>query len=109
MLAGTAAQALGTPVVAAAVGGLTEVVDDGVTGVLVRDPDPAALAGAIASLLDDEPRRRAMAGAARERGESFTWERASERLAAIYGRVTSPQAPSATPCGYSDDLLVAAG
>ena len=74
---------------------------------LVRDRDPATLATAIATLLDDEPRRRTMAAAARERGESFTWERASARMAAIYGRVTSPQTPSDTPCGYTDDSVLA--
>ncbi|MHB8719691.1 MAG: glycosyltransferase [Candidatus Dormibacteria bacterium] len=105
------AQALGTPVVAAAVGGLTEVVEDGVTGILVPErDDPGAFAAAIASLLDDEPRRRAMSVAARRRAGAFTWERAVERLAAIYGRVVAPQTPSETPCGYADDgILAAAG
>ncbi len=59
------AQALGTPVVASAVGGLTEIVADGETGILVADREPQAFAAAIASLLDDPALRERMGEAAR--------------------------------------------
>ncbi len=101
------AQALGTPVVASAVGGLTEIVEDGTTGLLVADRDPDAFAWAIAMLLDDAELRERMGAAARLRAGSFTWARAVERLAAIYRRVTRPDAPAATPCGYSDNEVMA--
>ena len=55
----------GVPVVASAVGGVAEIVEDGRTGVLVPPGDAAALAGAIERLLDDEPLRRRLASAAR--------------------------------------------
>ena len=101
------AQALGTPVVASAVGGLTEVVADGETGTLVAAREPQAFAGAIAALLDDPDLRERMGDAARARAATFTWERASNRLAAIYGRVTDADVVAATPCGYTDDEVLA--
>ena len=101
------AQALGTPVVASAVGGLTEVVADGDTGILVAAGQPDAFAEAIATLLDDPVLRRRMGDAARDRAVTFTWERASNRLAAIYGMVTRPDRATATPCGYSDNEAMA--
>lgn len=101
------AQALGTPVVASAVGGLTEIVADGETGLLVSERQPEAFAEAIASLLDDAVLRERMGDAARLRAASFTWARAVERLAAIYGRLTRPDGSAATPCGYSDNEVMA--
>ena len=100
------AQAVGTPVVASAVGGLTEIIDDGVTGILVAARQPEAFAGAIGSLLDDPQLRERMGDAARHRAATFTWERASERLAAIYRRVTRPE-NATTPCGYADNEVMA--
>ena len=64
-LAALEALASGVPVVASAVGGLPEVVRDGVSGLLVPPEQPSELARAIASLLGDEARRSAMARAAR--------------------------------------------
>jgi glycosyltransferase involved in cell wall biosynthesis len=55
------AQLAGRPVVASAVQGLQEIVTDGETGLLVPPDDPVALAAAIATLLDDPERARAMA------------------------------------------------
>lgn len=101
------AQSLGTPVVAAAVGGLTEIVEDGVTGILVPGRDPRRYADAIASVLADPERRERMGGAARERAARYTWGRAVERLLAIYGRVTGSARPALSPCGYADDEVAA--
>jgi len=57
------ALAVGTPVAAAATGGIPEIVRDGETGYLVEPGDPAALARAIRALLDDPDRAREMAAA----------------------------------------------
>jgi glycosyltransferase involved in cell wall biosynthesis len=57
--------AQGVPVVAVSDAGPREIVDQGVTGLLVPRPDAVLLAGAVAKLLDDEQRREEMAIAAR--------------------------------------------
>ncbi|MDB5359313.1 MAG: glycosyl transferase family 1 [Rhodospirillales bacterium] len=58
------AEAAGLPVVAGRVGGVPSIVVDGETGLLTPDGDAAALADAVASLLDDPDRRRTMGRAA---------------------------------------------
>lgn len=59
----------GLPVVAAAIGPLAELVDDGVEGRFWPLGDPAQAAGVLLELLADEPVRRKAARAARERFE----------------------------------------
>jgi glycosyltransferase involved in cell wall biosynthesis len=59
----------GRPVVASSVGGLPELVVDGVTGRLVRPDDPDALAAAITALINDPALRRAWGEAGRRRAE----------------------------------------
>ncbi len=66
-LAGLEAMACGVPLVATSVGGIPEVVEPGITGLLVPARNPGALAAAIGSLLDDPARRAAMGAAARAR------------------------------------------
>lgn len=63
----TEAVYLGTPVVATRVGGIPEIVDDGVDGALVPPADSAALAETIVRLLTDVERREKMSGAGREK------------------------------------------
>lgn len=72
------AQAAGLPVVAQAIDGVPGVVGNGETGILTPPRDPAALAEAIATLLDDNKRRRAMSIAARR----FVFEERSLEVAA---------------------------
>ncbi|WP_448851679.1 D-inositol-3-phosphate glycosyltransferase [Corynebacterium sp. 335C] len=78
------AQACGTPVVAARVGGLPVAVADGETGVLVDGHGAADWARALADLLDDDDRRLAMAAAAPERARDFSWEAGVETLLGVY-------------------------
>lgn len=79
------AAACGRAVVASTVGGIPEVVADGVTGVLVPPGDAAALADAVIGLLGDEDRRGAMEAAARRRAEeSFSLDRWAGQLRRIY-------------------------
>jgi glycosyltransferase involved in cell wall biosynthesis len=77
--------ALGRPVVATAVGGSPEQVEDGVTGLLVPKRDPAALAGAVSDLLLDPERKKKMGEAARRRlATVFDEERLVTALLAVY-------------------------
>ncbi len=78
------AQASGVPVLAAAVGGLRTVVDDGVSGRLVRGHDPARWADVVADALADDARRAAWAGAARGVAERFGWDAAADQLLKVY-------------------------
>lgn len=82
------AAACGTPVVAAAVGGLTTIVEDGVTGHLVDGDAPQVWARAIDSLLDGPVLASAMATAAAERARRYTWSTAAGRLRRIYADVS---------------------
>ena len=79
------AMAYGRPVVASAVGGLTEAVEDGVTGVLVPPRDPVALRAALERLLADRPLRDRLGEAARAWArEQFSWQTATEQTIAAY-------------------------
>jgi glycosyltransferase involved in cell wall biosynthesis len=69
------AMACGLPVVASRVGGLTEVVDDGVTGRLVNSANPEALASSVVELLRDPAQRAALSEAAQQRAGQFSIER----------------------------------
>ena len=72
-------------VVATSAGGIPEVVDDGVTGLLVPPHDEPALAAALVALLADRERRDAMGAAGRARVEaSFSVERMVEKTLAVY-------------------------
>jgi len=86
------AGALGVPVVATAVGGIPEVVEDGVTGILVPPGQPAALADAVTRLLRNPILARAMGVAARERVErEFTLERMIAGHLAVYDGLLGSQ------------------
>ena len=65
------AMAAGLPVVASAVGGVPELVEQGRTGMLVPPDDPALLADAIARLIGDAGLRRRMGEAGRARAEAL--------------------------------------
>lgn len=81
------AMALGLPVVATAVGGIPEAIDDGVQGRLVPPRDPGALAAGLLDVIGDDATRVRMAVAARERSERFDSRPAIERLEQLYLRL----------------------
>jgi glycosyltransferase involved in cell wall biosynthesis len=79
------AMAAGTPVVASAVSGIPELVEDGVNGVLVEPERPAELADALQRLHGDAALRERLAGAARETvAERFDGDRLAGRLAELF-------------------------
>jgi len=84
------AMALGLPIVASDLPAIREVVEPGRNAILVPPGSPADLAAAIGTLIDDEPRRRAMG----ERGrrifeERFTLERSATRMIELVERVAA--------------------
>jgi D-inositol-3-phosphate glycosyltransferase len=85
------AAACGIPVVASAVGGLQSLVDDGETGFLIAERDPAMYARAIARILDDPLLAASMAVAAAARAKRFTWGFAAARLRRLYADLTVRQ------------------
>jgi phosphatidyl-myo-inositol dimannoside synthase len=74
------AAAYGKPVVAGNVGGSCEAVQHGVTGLLVDPTDPAAVGGAITSLLLDADRARLLGAQAAEWVQGFTWHAIAARV-----------------------------
>ena len=79
------AMACEAPVVASAVGGIREVVEDGATGLLVPPARPDDLAAALRRVLDDPARARAMGAAGRRRVEErFSWASVAERTERLY-------------------------
>ena len=85
------AMAAGLPVVASRVGGLPEVVQEGVTGLLVPPADPGELAAALDRLLADPELRARFGAAGRRRVEdTFGWEHIAARAEALYERTARP-------------------
>jgi D-inositol-3-phosphate glycosyltransferase len=82
------AAACGTPVVAAAVGGLRTLVEDGRTGFLVEGRDPDAFAAATDELLADPALAAAMGADAAARARTFTWSTTAGRLRRLYADLT---------------------
>ncbi len=78
------AQASGTPVVAAAVGGLTVAVADGVSGVLVDGHEPDQWARALAGVVLDPARQQRLSTGARGWAARFSWEVTVDGLLASY-------------------------
>lgn len=82
------AMAAGKPVVATRVGGIPEVVEDGVTGLLVEPRNPGLLAQAVVGLLQDPDKRRQMGVKARERvTASHSYEKMLDRIEECYRRL----------------------
>jgi glycosyltransferase involved in cell wall biosynthesis len=83
------------PIVATAVGGTPDLIEDGVHGLLVPPRDPAAIAGAVERLLEDREGARAMGQrAARRRTEEFTIEAFVRRLEALYLELLASKRPA---------------
>jgi D-inositol-3-phosphate glycosyltransferase len=78
------AQACGTPVVAAAVGGLVTAVRDGASGVLLGSHDPADWARVLGGLLGAPRWREELARGAVDHARHFSWDRTTDRLLAVY-------------------------
>jgi len=88
------AQACGTPVIAAAVGGLCTAVRHGESGLLVAGHDPASYARALRELITSPGRRESLSRGGVAHASRFGWSRTVDRLLGVYaGAMTSVPAP----------------
>jgi glycosyltransferase involved in cell wall biosynthesis len=95
------AMACGVPVVASAVGGLTDTVVDGVTGLMVRPRDADEVTAAVAALLGDDRWRASLGAAAARRVRSrYTWPRVVDQLLEAYG--AAEPAPATGRGGFGE-------
>ena len=84
------AEAVGVPVVAGNIGGVPDALVDGRTGLLVDPTDAAAVAEALASLLEDPDRAAAMGAAGADWvAEGFTWPARTAQLRALLAQVVA--------------------
>ena len=81
------AMAAGLPVVATAIPGYREVIDDGVEGLLVPPGDPEALASALRRLLDDPETAKSFGEAGRARARRYSWDVVGREIEAVYDEV----------------------
>ncbi|MDB5080772.1 MAG: glycosyl transferase group 1 [Chloroflexi bacterium] len=89
-LAALEAQACGTPVVASRVGGLPFAVQDGYSGFLVEQGQPAELAGALTRLLENPLLRRKLGQQAAIRAEQFGWRAVADSVINSYQDLVVP-------------------
>lgn len=87
-VAAVEAQACGVPVIVSDVGGLPEVVQDGVTGYVVAPRDPTALATRMSELAADESLRARMGAAGRAHAvQAYSWDRNAGLMLDVYSRL----------------------
>ncbi|MGI9052231.1 MAG: glycosyltransferase [Ilumatobacteraceae bacterium] len=92
------AAACGVPVVASGVGGLLNIVHDGVTGLLVEGRHPGQFGRAIREVLDDPIGAASMGAAAAVRARRFTWGFTAARLRRIYTDLAARPALELVAC-----------
>ena len=78
----------GLPVVASKTGGIPDVIEDGVNGMLVLPGEPEALARAIDRFLADRDLARRLSEGAQQRAKDYDWEVLAERVLAVYQGVS---------------------
>jgi D-inositol-3-phosphate glycosyltransferase len=89
------AQACGTPVIAAAVGGLRTAVKHGESGLLVNDHDPASYARALRELISSPARLERLSRGGVAHASRFGWSRTVDRLMSVYaGAMSNVPAPA---------------
>ena len=90
----TEAFAAGTPAVASAIAGYSDVVTDGLDGVLVPPGDPQRLAEELQRAHHEPERLAAMGEAARESAQRYAWPRVADRVTQVYERALEAPAPA---------------
>jgi phosphatidyl-myo-inositol alpha-mannosyltransferase len=90
----TEAFAAGTPAIASAIAGYSDVVTDGIDGVLVPPGDPQRLAEELQRAHHEPERLAAMAEAARQSAQRYAWPRVADRVSRVYERAIEVPAPA---------------
>jgi len=87
-IAGLEAMASGKALIGTSVGGIPQIIDDGLTGIIVPPRDPEALSIAILKLLKDDELRIKMGLNARKKVErEFTWDKIAQKTMEVYEEV----------------------
>ena len=98
------AMASGLPVIASAFAGVSEIITDGVDGMILRDPrDVDSLAQMIRRLYEDEPFRISLGNKAAETTKQYTWESNGRELAAIFEEIVRRKSGLVSP-GVTQEL-----
>jgi phosphatidyl-myo-inositol alpha-mannosyltransferase len=92
----TEAFAAGTPVVASAIAGYSDVVSDGVDGLLVPPGDPQRLAEELQRIHYEPERLREMGEAARRSAQRYAWPRVADQVTEVYERAIEAPKPVTT-------------
>lgn len=92
----TEAFAAGTPVIASAIAGYSDVVQDGVDGLLVPPGDPQRLAEELQRIHHEPQRLAAMGDAARRSAQRYAWPRVADQVTGVYERALEVPVPSTT-------------
>jgi glycosyltransferase involved in cell wall biosynthesis len=90
----------GKPVIGTSVGAIPELIDHGVTGMLVRPADPDGLAGALATFIQEPSTARSMTNACLESGARFSLDAVVEGYARFYDRVMEGASGQPTAVGH---------
>jgi phosphatidylinositol alpha-mannosyltransferase len=90
----TEAFAAGTPVVASAIAGYSDVVSDGVDGLLVPPGDPQRLAEELQRVHFEPERLQSMGEAARLSAQRYAWPRVADQVTAVYERAIEVPKPA---------------
>ena len=90
----TEAFAAGTPVIASAIAGYSDVVTDGIDGILVPPADPQRLAEELQLLHYERERLAAMGEAARQSARRYAWPHVADRVTAVYERAIELPRPA---------------
>ena len=89
----TEAFAAGTPVIASAIAGYSDVVSDGVDGLLVPPGDPQRLAEELQRVHFEPERLQGMGEAARRSAQRYAWPRVADQVTAVYERAIAVPKP----------------
>jgi phosphatidylinositol alpha-mannosyltransferase len=89
----TEAFAAGTPVIASEIAGYSDVVEDGVDGILVPPADPQRLAEELQRAYHEPERLRQMGEAARRSAQRYAWPRVADQVTAVYERAIAAPRP----------------